>query len=116
LDKEQFSYTDSHIICHSDCEGFYVPIDFPEPLYGDGDYEVVGGILGSSIRGLAELAQVAPLLSIPLRDGVLTDLEAAVIAQEMDASQPYWIERQVWLTFFEALRNSIEFGTAVVFT
>jgi hypothetical protein len=116
LDEEQFSYMDSHIICHSDCEGFYVPIDFPKPLYDDGDYGVVGRILGSSIRGLAELGQVAPLLGISLQDGVLSDREAAVIAQEMDVSQPYWIERQVWLTFFEALRNSIEFGTAVVFT
>src|SRR5208282_3131287 len=30
-DKE-LSFSRSHIICHSDCEGFYVPTDFPKPL------------------------------------------------------------------------------------
>jgi hypothetical protein len=32
IDRELSVVLDSHLICHSDCEGFYVPIDFPEPL------------------------------------------------------------------------------------
>jgi len=28
---------DSHLLCHSDAEGFYVPVDFKEVLFDDGD-------------------------------------------------------------------------------
>lgn len=44
-DDVLFSFR-SHIVCHSDGEGFYVPIDFPEPLYDDlpdGDPECIEG-------------------------------------------------------------------------
>jgi hypothetical protein len=59
--------------------------------------------------------QAAPLLGIPLVDGKLSDEAAKVIAEERDGSHPYWIERKVWLTMFEAFRHSIEFKCAVVF-
>src|SRR5262245_41036074 len=49
---------ESHVICHSDCEGFYVPVDFPAPLYDnlpDSDPHCVhGGILGSSQGAMRE--------------------------------------------------------------
>ena len=32
IDRELSVQMDCHLICHSDCEGFYVPIDFPKPL------------------------------------------------------------------------------------
>jgi hypothetical protein len=108
----ELSMLGSHLICHSDCEGYYVPIDFPDPLFDD---RVLGGILGSSQRALQETVHAAPLLGISLKNGHLTDRAAKKIAEEPDESNPYWIERKVWLTMFEAFRHSIEYKCAVVF-
>jgi hypothetical protein len=104
---------DSHLICHSDCDGFYVPIDFPEPLLDDSD-ELAGGILGSSQRALAEVILAAPLLGIELQDGKPTKTDIDTI-QEEDNTHPLWIERKVWLAMYEKFRLSIEHRTAVVF-
>jgi hypothetical protein len=114
IDRELSSIGNSHLICHSDCEGFYVPIDFPRPLYDDED-ELTGGILGSSQRALQEVIQAAPLLDIPLVAGKLSNKAARTIVKEADESHPYWLERKVWLTMFEAFRHSVEYRYAVVF-
>jgi hypothetical protein len=112
LDRERSVAMDSHIICHSDCEGYYVPVDFRDPIYDD---RAVGRVLGSSQRVLAELVLAAPLLGIPLRSGELSDEAAREIAEELEGAHPCWRERRVWLKFFEAARNSVAFGTAIVF-
>jgi hypothetical protein len=110
---------ESHVICHSDCEGFYVPVDFPDPLYDDlpdeDEHCIIGGILGSSQGAMRELVLVAPLLGVELADGVLSDQEAEKIHQEQEEDSPFWIERQVWLEFFETARLSIKYKTAIVF-
>jgi hypothetical protein len=111
--------SDSHIICHSDCEGYYVPSDFPEPLYDDlpdgAEHCIAGGILGSSQGAMRELVLVAPLLKIRLGRKGLSDREAAKIDKEEEEDSPFWVERQVWLKFYEKARLSIEHGTAIVF-
>jgi hypothetical protein len=112
LEREFTVDMDSHVICHSDVEGFYVPIDFRHPIFDD---HIWGGWLGSSQRALAELVRTAPLLEIPLRKGKLSDKEAKLIAEEKDRAHPCWRERRVWLKFFEAARHSIDFGTAISF-
>jgi hypothetical protein len=114
IDRELSVFMDSHLICHSDCEGYYVPIDFPEPLYDDSD-ELVGGILGSSQQALAEVVLTAPLLGIELKDGRPTKPVIDTIQHEEDRAHPLWIERQVWLAMYEKFRLSIEHKTAVVF-
>jgi hypothetical protein len=109
----------SHIICHSDCEGFYVPIDFPEPLYDvldDGEPGVIqGGILGSSQGGLRELLLAAPLLDMRLVGGRLGDEQAGAICREPEGAHPHWIARQAWLYMHERLRQSVEYGAAAMF-
>jgi len=67
----------SHLVHFSDCEGFYVPLDFEEPLYANDDEDVLGGAVGSSPRVRTELVAVAPLLEIPLTDGRLASGMAA---------------------------------------
>lgn len=110
---------ESHIICHSDCEGFYIPIDFPEPLYddlNDDDPRVIcGGILGSSQAGLRELVLAAPLLDIPLTDGRLADADAVAISEEAEEGHPHEVARKAWLLLFKRLQQSVEFRSAVVF-
>jgi len=111
--------SESHIICHSDCEGFYVPIDFPKPLYDklrdDDPGVIVGGILGSSPGGLRELVLAAPLLDIRLKNGRLSREQARAICKEPEGAHPHWVARQSWLFIYQGLHQSVEFGAAAVF-
>lgn len=115
VDREIFVMMDSHLICHSDCEGYYVPIDFPDPLYDDRGGKLPGGILGSSQQAMRELLLTAPLLGIRAPEGVLADEGAAEIANEPERANPYWIERKVWLELFDRLSYGIEHKSAVSF-
>lgn len=114
VDAELYTFAESHLICHSDTEGYFVPIDFPDPL-ADQEGELPGRVLGSSQRALADLVRTAPLLGILLDGRELSDEVARAVSQEPDESHPYWIERKVWLSMFEAFRLSVEHGCAVVY-
>jgi hypothetical protein len=111
--------SESHVVCHSDCEGFYVPIDFPESLYDElpdrSKRCIPGGILGSSQGVMHELIRTAPLLKIPLRNGKLSDREAEKLNHDKEADTPLWTERMIWFKFYEVARLSIAHGTAIVF-
>jgi hypothetical protein len=110
---------ESHLLCHSDSAGYYVPVDFHEArfLLEFGDTTV-----GSSQQLLSELCRCAPALGIRL-DGVesgtdlvdaLSDVEAARLF-ELSDDDDFGIESTVWLTLFEACRVSIATGHAIVF-
>jgi hypothetical protein len=111
LNREE-SLLRSHLVCHSDCEGFYAPVDFREPLY-DEENALTGEILGSSQGAMRELVQTAPLLNIRLRKSELSDTVAREINNEDDG--PLYIERQVWLQLYEVFRLSIEHNSLVMF-
>jgi hypothetical protein len=113
LREEVYVIMKSHLICHSDASGFYVPVEFRgEPLY---DPHLEGLRLGSSQTALAELTQTAPLLGIDLIDGGPTKTSIDSIREEGERKHPLWIERKVWLSLYEKFRLSVEHGTAVVF-
>lgn len=110
---DQVGSAKHHLLWHSDCEGYYIPIDFPKVLE---DSRLPGTGIGSSIRLLEELILIAKPLGIDLRDGKLSDTDAAKLAEEdEDTGGPYWIERLVWLALFEAARLSIEYRAAIHF-
>ncbi len=115
VDRELYTFAESHLICHSDTQGYFVPVDFPFPLADNRKGGLVGRVLGSSQQALAELVRTAPLLGVPLEGRNLSDEAARVIAEEADEAHPYWVERKVWLSMFEAFRLSIEHGCAVVY-
>lgn len=92
LEKE-YELLRSHLICHSDAEGFYVPQDFTDVLFDDTCGELTGTMLGSSQQLLRELISVAPALGIALEGTQLTDEEAAQLAEEIDREEPLWIVR-----------------------
>ena len=104
----------SHLLCHSDCEGFYLPIEFDEPI-GDDHGRIPGDLLGSSIVLIKELVAAAPALGIRLENGHLSDRETDSLNAEIEAESALWIEKAVWLSLFEAARLSIEHKTAVCF-
>jgi hypothetical protein len=105
----------THLLCHSDCEGFYVPQEFDDVIFDVDGRGLPGGMLGSSQRLLAELVEVAPALGIALDGGKLTDKRAAELAEEEEADSPFWRERLVWLALFENARTSIANRTLLVF-
>jgi hypothetical protein len=105
---------DTHLLCHSDAEGYYVPIDFDEVIVDTDERGLPGGFLGSTQRLMAELAQTAPAIGIALEHGTLSDAEVEAINRDADDG-PYWRERLVWLTLFEAARVSLADKTMIVF-
>ena len=105
----------SHLLVHSDCDGFYVPIDFEEPIFAD-DKMRGGGIIGSSQRLFNELVLIAPSLGIRLEsDHSLSDAEAQRISELIEAEVPLSVELIVWFTFYEAARLSIELKSVICF-
>ena len=108
---------DSHLLCHSDCEGFYLPIRFDDVLIDETDEErIPGGLLCSSYKLYEELASMAPYLGIRLQDGELSEAEIEKIRSDVTSESGLWIERGVWLTLFEAARLSIRHKTAICFS
>jgi hypothetical protein len=113
IDHQLFVKMTSHLVCHSDAEGFYVPVDLAEPLVDD---RLTGGILGSSQALQRELILIAPALGIKLTDGQLSDAEAERISDAADEDAPWERELTVWIALYEAARLSIAHNTVIKFT
>jgi hypothetical protein len=113
IDRELSVRMSSHLICHSDAEGFYVPVNFADVLYDD---QMAGGMLGSTQTLMRELASIAPALGIALSaSGELSDAEAERINGVTDDDGPWYRELTVWLTLYEACRLSLQHKTAISF-
>ncbi|MET9489459.1 hypothetical protein [Nocardia sp. NPDC006630] len=113
---DQLTYMfESHLLCHSDCEGYYVPVDFTEVLFPEDDSGLPGGMVGSSNALLRELVYVAPYLGITLIDGELSQTEIDRLCEEFDDDSPLYREKETWLLLFEAARVSIENRTVITF-
>jgi len=115
VDQETYMFN-SHLLCHSDCEGYYFPIPFDEIIVDETDQNrVVGGMICSSYHLRDELVAMAPCLRISLEDGELTDAEADRINGIVEADGALWIEHLVWLDLYESARLSIEHKSAIHF-
>ncbi|WP_280426000.1 hypothetical protein [Nocardia carnea] len=107
---------ESHLLCHSDCEGYYLPVEFDEVLYPDDELGIPGGMVGSSAALLSELVYVAPYLGITLDDGELSDAAIERIYHENGAdTHPLYRERETWVLFYEAARVSVANRTVITF-
>jgi hypothetical protein len=105
---------DSHLLCHSDAEGFYVPVDFSDVIFDESD-ELPGAILGSSQQLMRELERLAPYLGIELVEGALTDADAKRLNDVIDGQGPFFIELCVWFALFEAARLSVKYEKTICF-
>lgn len=101
----------THLIHHSDAEGFYLPIDFPLPLNGD----VVGGTVGSSVALRRELRELAQVLGIP--DGIDPEGDELWDATETPGEgwRRYGIESFVCVRLLAAAEASVARGAALAF-
>jgi hypothetical protein len=109
---EKVSSRKHHLLWHSDCEGFYVPVDFPDVIEGSG---VPGGMLGSSQRLLEELRLLAAPLGFRLNGNKIPDEQITELASVGDDEPPFFNERLAWAVFFDAARASVETRAAICF-
>ncbi|MEV0695699.1 hypothetical protein [Streptomyces sp. NPDC050388] len=114
---DEMSMLSSHLLCHSNTAGYYVPVDFHDPLFLPDEAEVEGGgMVGSSHRLLAELSDIAPSLGINLDDeGALSGSGEAGPVVGLAADRPFETERFAWSLLYRACLASIAGGHAIVF-
>ncbi|MFD8595092.1 hypothetical protein ACFV1L_08840 [Kitasatospora sp. NPDC059646] len=109
--QDETSMLTSHLLCHSDNAGYYVPVDFDEPLFLPDEANVDGaGMVGSSQRLLAELADIAPSIGI-----APSDPEQTGPATGLATDGPFETERAAWHQLHRACLASIAGGHAIVF-
>ena len=109
-----YSSRPSHLLQHSDCEGYYVPVDFNDVIFCD-EKVVAGGMIGSSYQLRKELMRCARALGIQLDGTTLSDVEAErvnALAEESPLGQEY----MAWIALFEAARLSIENRVVITFS
>lgn len=110
---DEMSMLASHLLCHADDAGYYVPVDFDDPLFLPAEANVEGaGMVGSSQRLLAELAAIAPSIGVDLD---YQDDPCATAETEPATDQPFATERFAWHQLSRACRASITGGHAIVF-
>ena len=107
-----------HLIVHSDAEGYYLPVDFPEVIHADPSLEVAGDMIGSSPRLLAECLELARALGLP--DDLDPEADEVWEAAESQGEgeekwQRYGIESHTCAALIHASRASVETGAALVF-
>ncbi|GAA2742755.1 hypothetical protein GCM10010440_19290 [Kitasatospora cinereorecta] len=114
LVEDETMMMSSHLLCHSDCAGFYVPVEFDDPLFLDEEAVAGGGMVGSTQRLLAELVRCAPAIGIAVEAGALAPGQEALLA-DVPAGDPYEAEKFTWYGLYRACRASIATGHALVF-
>lgn len=113
--RQMYRQMASHLLCHSDSEGYYVPLDF-EPVLLDPNFKIRGGALGSSYRLREELVEIAEALEITFdANGEIDEKTAVWLSEQRPTGPPFAIERLVWFSLYEAARLSIAHKTAIVF-
>lgn len=117
--RKQFRREFDHLIVHSDAEGFYLPVDFPNVLFASEDMQVPGAMVGSVPRLLGECDRLAGILDIPPDITPDSDelWEAADAQGEGSAPwEQYGVESFSCVALREACRRSLKTGAAIVFT
>lgn len=101
----------SHLLSHSDAEGYYLPRDLDYPLC---DNRLPGGFAGSLPQLLKELEKIAPVLDIHLFEGRLLPADENKLA-DVDEADPLYREKIVWFSLYEAAHLCLKYGTLLVF-
>lgn len=112
--EEHYSYLSSHLLTHSDADGFYLPVELPEVLFDSEETPVPGAMIGSSYDLLNELKNLTKHLGIGLDEhNNVTNIDELnrVVADEGD----FWIEILVCVTLIDAAKFSILNKTAILF-
>jgi len=113
--ETHYSYMSSHLLTHSDSEGFYIPVKLPEVLFDTDASPVPGAMLGSSYNLLSELKSLTKHLGIILNEeDIISNLPE--INQEIQDEGDFWVEKLMCATLLDAAKFSITNNTAIVFS
>lgn len=112
--EDHYSYMESHLLTHSDAEGFYLPVKMPEVLFDIEEARVPGAMIGSSYSLLEELKGLTKYLGIELDDNndIMNVQQLNEIIQE---NGDFWIEILVCASLIDAAKFSINNNTAILF-
>lgn len=115
--KRPGSFDFDHLIQHSDCEGFYLPLQFVPVIFPDPELKIPGGMIGSSHKLLEECRRLAGLLQIPVDiDPESEELFEAIEKQgEGSGWKSYGIEAFTCIRLIHACEASLKSGAALVF-
>lgn len=107
-----------HLFFHSDCNGFYLPVDFEDVLFPELGLNIPGDMVGSSYRLRDECHRISERLALPL-DLRLTP-EEFQDGPMRNNSDHLWkkfpVESYVCFILYWASIISIATGAAIVFT
>jgi hypothetical protein len=117
--RKNFQRSFDHLILHSDAEGFYLPIEFPNVLFPDQSLKIAGGMVGSSFKLLKECEGIAAVLEIPADLDETSDALWEALDSQGEGSlkwERYGIESFSCVSLMRGCMKSIETGAALVFT
>lgn len=115
----------SHLLCHADDSGYYVPVKMTDPLFLSAATLAtakadVGTVIGSSMCLLVELVFMAPLLGVTLEEkqgqGFVLSAEETARLAATAPDDPYAAEKTAWHQLYLACRASVFGGHAIVFS
>jgi hypothetical protein len=116
--KKQVPRTYDHLMLHSDAEGYYLPRDFAHVLFPPSNYDIPGGMVGSSHRLLTETRQLAKALRLPL-DMDPEDDEIWKAADSQGEGDLVWkrygVESFTCLRLYHAAMHFINHSSVIVF-
>lgn len=106
----EYDALSSHLVLHNPV-GWFVPVDFDEPLIIE---SVTGKIIGSSQRLLDELIESGDALGIERNGALISEQAIRSIQQEFSGNAPYAKEKLTWLALYDAARRSVAYGVAIL--
>ncbi|SEM39467.1 hypothetical protein [Nonomuraea pusilla] len=104
-----------HLVHHSDCDGYYVPVDFAPVLV---DERITGAYVGSSQRLLEECRGLAALMELPEDLDPWSDEMEEAVEDPLPggaAWRRHGVAAFTCLQLIAAARHSVGTGTAIVF-
>ncbi len=116
--KMQRKLAFQHLIIHSDCDGYYIPLDFEDVLDCPERLKIAGDMLGSTYRLYDECKELARHLELPLElDHESEQLFNAAENQGGGSSkwERYGIESFTCHRLLHACEESLKYKAAIVF-
>src|SRR5215831_150663 len=107
----------NHLLHHSDCEGYYLPMEFTSVIFPDPKLKVAGEMIGSAPGLLRECKCLAEALAVPHGIDPESDelWDAADNQGQGDGWHLYGVEAFTCVRLMHACEASVRSGAALVF-
>ncbi len=110
--------TFSHLLYHSDCEGFYIPLDLASVLFPPDALQIPGCMIGSVQQLQRECGKLSAMLEIP--SDLDPESEEVLTAPDYQGQsglrwRQYGVESFTCIRLLKACSESLRSGAAIVF-